>query len=107
MTSKEGIPEKLQAFEYRDGVDEQKNWRNIAWYHLVAGTCLPSKLQDVHRFLRAIRTLEMVKLWNIGSQRANTRSNIDVGTSFDKLVETAEQQEKMNSKHYKTTKIEH
>ena len=59
---------------------------------------------------------ERWKSWNIGSQRANTFSNSDSGVSFDELVETTRhqtnralsstKQQRSNTKHYKTTKIE-
>lgn len=84
---------------------------DITWLQALASH------QNFKMFTGFCVRFERWKSWNIGSQRANTRSNSDSGASFDKLVETprhqtnralsSTKQQRSNTKHYKTTKIEH
>lgn len=107
---------ELKAFEYPDSDDEQEIGVTSPDTTLLQALASHKnfKIQDVHRF--GVR-FERSKSWNIGSERANTRSDSDSGASFDKLVETPKhqtnralsstKQQRLNTKHYTTTKIEH
>ena len=100
---------------YPDSVDEQRKRRNITWYHLVAGTCLPSKLQDVHRFFACDsnvgnrETLEVKEPIHAATAIQGHRlTNLwkHQGTQTNRALSSTKQQ-RSNTKHYKTTKIEH